>query len=151
VRCSIAYRVAQLKEMTMMTQPIQMFENLTSETAPAGRKDDVKAGFTLADRHMIELRARYARAEFVANAIGDALLWIGRQYGRLVGGIKADLKLRAAEAQLFRMSDRELADLGLARGDIQFAVREAAEGIAPQIDAVTGTVIAANQNLHRAA
>lgn len=135
----------------MMTQPIQMFENLTSETAPAGRKDDVKAGFTLADRHMIELRARYARAEFVANAIGDALLWIGRQYGRLVGGIKADLKLRAAEAQLFRMSDRELADLGLARGDIQFAVREAAEGIAPQIDAVTGTVIAANQNLHRAA
>lgn len=135
----------------MMTQPIQMFENLTSETAPAGRKDDVKAGFTLADRHMIELRARYARAEFVANALGDALLWIGRQYGRLVGGIKADLKLRAAEAQLFRMSDRELADLGLARGDIQFAVREAAEGIAPQIDAVTGTVIAANQNLHRAA
>jgi uncharacterized protein YjiS (DUF1127 family) len=137
--------------MTMMTQPIQMFENLTSETAPAGRKDDVKAGFTLADRHMIELRARYARAEFVANSLGDALLWIGRQYGRLVGGIKADLKLRAAEAQLFRMSDRELADLGLARGDIQFAVREAAEGLAPQIDAVTGTVIAANQNLHRAA
>ncbi|MDP2332591.1 MAG: DUF1127 domain-containing protein [Reyranella sp.] len=135
----------------MMTQPIQMFENLTSETAPAGRKDDVKAGFTLADRHMIELRARYARAEFVANSLGDALLWIGRQYGRLVGGIKADLKLRAAEAQLFRMSDRELADLGLARGDIQFAVREAAEGLAPQIDAVTGSVIAANQNLHRAA
>ena len=135
----------------MMTQPIQMFENLTSETAPAGRKEDVKAGFTLADRHMIELRARYARAEFVANSLGDALLWIGRQYGRLVGGIKADLKLRAAEAQLFRMSDRELADLGLARGDIQFAVREAAEGLAPQIDAVTGTVIAANQNLHRAA
>lgn len=135
----------------MMTQPIQMFENLTSETAPAGRKDDVKAGFTLADRHMIELRARYARAEFVANSLGDALLWIGRQYGRLVGGIKADLKLRAAEAQLYRMSDRELADLGLARGDIQFAVREAAEGLAPQIDAVTGTVIAANQNLHRAA
>lgn len=135
----------------MMTQPIQMFESLTSETTPAGRNDTTKAGFTLADRHMIELRARYARAEFVANALGDGLLWIGRQYGRLVAGIKADLKLRAAEAQLFRMSDRELADLGLARGDIQFAVREAAEGIAPQIDAVTGSVIAANQNLHRAA
>ncbi len=135
----------------MMTQPIQMFENLTSETAPAGRKDDVQAGFTFADRHMIELRARYARAEFVANALGDALLWMGRQYGRLVGGIKADLKLRAAEAQLFRMSDRELADLGLARGDIQFAVREAAEGLSPQIDAFTGNTIAVNQNLHRAA
>jgi uncharacterized protein YjiS (DUF1127 family) len=135
----------------MMTQPIQMFESLTSETTPAGRKDTVKAGFTIADRHMIELRARYARAEFVANALGDALLWIGRQYGRLVAGIKSDLKLRAAEAQLLRMSDRELADLGLARGDIPFAVREAAEGLAPQIDAVTGNVVAANQNLHRAA
>ena len=76
----------------MMTQPIQMFESLTSETTPAGRKDTVKAGFTIADRHMIELRARYARAEFVANALGDALLWIGRQYGRLVVGIKSDLK-----------------------------------------------------------
>jgi uncharacterized protein YjiS (DUF1127 family) len=137
--------------MTMMTQPIQMFENLTSETAPAGRKDDVKAGFTLADRHMLELRARYARAEFVANTLGDALLWIGRQYGRLVAGIRADLKLRAAEAQLFRMSDRELADLGLARGDIQFAVREAAEGLAPQTDGFTGNTVAVNQNLHRAA
>lgn len=135
----------------MMTQPIQMFENLTSEITPAGRKDDVKAGFIHADRHLIELRARYARAEFVANALGDALLWIGRQYGRLVGGIKADLKLRAAEAQLFRMSDRELADLGLVRSDIQFAVREAAEGLAPQIDAFTGSTVAVNQNLHRAA
>lgn len=135
----------------MMTQPIQMFESLTSETAPAGRNNTAKAGLTIADRRMIELRARYARAEFVADALGDALLWIGRQYGRLVAGIKADLKLRAAEAQLLRMTDRELADLGLARGDITFAVREAAEGLAPQIDAVTGNVIAANQNLHRAA
>ena len=135
----------------MMTQPIQMFENLTSETAPAGRKETVKAGFSLADRQMIELRARYARAELMANALGDALLWLGRQYDRLVAGIKADLKLRAAESQLLRMTDRELADLGLARGDIPFAVREAAEGLAPQIDAVTGNVVAANQNLHRAA
>ncbi len=135
----------------MMTQPIQMFESLTSETAPAGRKETVKAGFSLADRQMIELRARYARAELMANALGDALLWLGRQYDRLVAGIKADLKLRAAESQLLRMTDRELADLGLARGDIPFAVREAAEGLAPQIDTVTGNVIAANQNLHRAA
>ena len=135
----------------MMTQPIQMFESLTSETAPAGRKETVKAGFSLADRQMIELRARYARAELMANALGDALLWLGRQYGRLVAGLKADLKLRAAESQLLRMTDRELADLGLARGDIPFAVREAAEGLAPQIDTVTGDVVAANQNLHSAA
>jgi len=134
----------------MMTQPIQMFENLTSETA-AGRKEITKVGFTFEEHRLIELRARYARAEMMANSLGDALLWVGRQFNRLVAGFKADLKLRAAEAQLLRMSDRELADLGLARGDIPFAVREAAEGFTPQIDAVTGSTIAANQNLHRAA
>lgn len=135
----------------MMTQPIQMFENLTSETAPAGRNDITKVGLSLADRHMIELRARYARAELMANALGDALLWLGRRYDRLVAAIKADLKLRASEAQLLRMTDRELADIGLARGDVPFAVREAAEGVAPQFNTVTGGMIAANQNLHRAA
>ncbi|MDP1752091.1 MAG: DUF1127 domain-containing protein [Reyranella sp.] len=135
----------------MMTQPIQMFENLTSETTPAGRNDIAKVGFSLVDRRLIELRARYARAEFMANAMGDALLWLGRRYDRLVAAIKADFKLRTAEAQLLRMTDRELADLGLARGDIPFAVREAAEGIAPQLDTVTGGMVAANQNLHRAA
>ncbi len=40
----------------------------------------------------------------------------------------------------------KLADLGLCRADIAFAVREAAEGVVPQIDGVTGHVIAANQN-----
>jgi uncharacterized protein YjiS (DUF1127 family) len=75
---------------------------------------------------------------WLANALGDGLLWLGRQYDRLVGGIKADMKVRAAEAQLHRMTDRELADLGLCRADIAFAVREAAEGVIPQIDGVTG-------------
>jgi uncharacterized protein YjiS (DUF1127 family) len=135
----------------MMTQPIQMFENLTSETTPAGRKDITKPGFSFEERRLLELRARYARAELMANSLGDALLWVGRRYNRLVAAIKADFKLRAAEAQLLRMTDRELADLGLARGDIPFAVREAAEGIAPQFDTVTGGMVAANQNLHRAA
>jgi hypothetical protein len=135
----------------MMTQPIQMFENLTSETAPAGRKEITKVGFSFEERRLLELRARYARAELMANSLGDAVLWVGRQYNRLVAGFKADFKLRAAEAQLLRMTDRELADLGLARGDIPFAVREAAEGFAPQIDTVTGGTVAANQNLHRAA
>ena len=135
----------------MMTQPIQTFESLTSETTPAGRKEITKVGSTFEERRLLELRARYARAELMANSLGDAFLWIGRQYNRLVAGFKADLKLRAAEAQLLRMSDRELADLGLARGDIPFAIREAAEGVVPQFDTVTGSMIAANQNLHRAA
>jgi uncharacterized protein YjiS (DUF1127 family) len=134
-----------------MTQPIRTFEDLTSETAPAGGNDITKIGFTFDDRRLIELRARYARAEMLANGVGDLILWFRRQYNRLVGAVKADLKLRAAEAQLYRMTDRELADLGLCRADIAFAVREAAEGVVPQIDGVTGHVTAANQNLRRAA
>jgi uncharacterized protein YjiS (DUF1127 family) len=127
----------------MLTQPIRMFEDLTSETAPAGGNEKAKSVVTFADRQLIELRARYARAELMSNALGDAALWLARQYRRLVAGIRSDFKLRAAESQLLRMTDRELADLGL-------AVREAAEGVAPQFD-VTGGMLAANQNLHRAA
>ena len=135
----------------MMTQPIQMFENLTSETSPAGGNDIAKTTPSFEERRMLELRARYARAELVANGLADALLWLGRQYSRFVGAIKADFKLRATESQLFRMSDRELADIGLTRGDIHFAIRETAEGVMPEFDGVTHTVIPANQNLRRVA
>ena len=135
----------------MMTQPIRTFEDLTSETAPAGGNDIAKLNLSFENRRLLEMRARYARAELMANSLGDVILWLGRQYDRLVAGIKADFKLRAAEGQLFRMSDRELSDIGLCRSDIHFAVREAAVGISPQIDAATGHVTAANQNLRRAA
>ena len=135
----------------MMTQPIQMFENLTSETSPAGGNDIAKTSMTFEERRMLELRARYARAEMIGNTIGDALLWVGRQYQRLVLAIKTDFKLRTAESQLLRMTDRELADIGLCRGDIPFAVRETAHGIAPEINRDFPSVSAANQNLRRVA
>jgi uncharacterized protein YjiS (DUF1127 family) len=135
----------------MMTQPIRTFKDLTSETAPAGGNDFTKHNLSYQDRQLLEQNARYARAELMANALGDAALWLGRQWRRLVAGIKADFKLRAAEAQLFRMSDRELADIGLCRGDITFAVREVAHGVAPEIDGEMRPVSAANQNMRRAA
>jgi len=135
----------------MMTQPIRTFKDLTSETAPAGGNDFTKHNLSYQDRRLLEQNARYARAELMANALGDAALWLGRQWRRLVAGIKADFKLRAAEAQLFRMSDRELADIGLCRGDITFAVREVAHGVAPEIEGEMRPVSAANQNMRRAA
>jgi uncharacterized protein YjiS (DUF1127 family) len=135
----------------MMTQPIRTFKDLTSETAPAGGNDLTKHNLSYQDRRLLEQNARYARAELMANALGDAALWLGRQWRRLVAGIKADFKLRAAEAQLFRMSDRELADIGLCRADIHFAVRETAEGIVPEINHVTRGADPANQNLRRVA
>ncbi|MDB5486375.1 MAG: hypothetical protein JWQ58_90, partial [Reyranella sp.] len=50
----------------MMTQPIRTFKDLTSETAPAGGNAHSMIGFTFDDRRLLELRARYARAEWVA-------------------------------------------------------------------------------------
>jgi uncharacterized protein YjiS (DUF1127 family) len=135
----------------MMTQPIQMFENLTSETTPAGGNALTRMGFSFEDRRLIERQARYARAAMVADGLTDGILWVRRQYRRLAAAVKADFRLRRAESQLFRMSDRELADLGLCRADIPFAVREAAVGETPQFDTVTGQSIAANQNVRRAA
>ena len=132
----------------MMTQPIRTFKDLTSETAPAGGNDFTKHNLSHQDRRLLEQNARYARAELMANALGDAVLWLGRQWRRLGAGIKADFKLRAAEAQLFRMSDRELADIGLSRAEIPFAVREVQiEGVAPSIENhPTAEVAAANRN-----
>ena len=132
-----------------MTQPIQMFEDLTSETSPAGGNDIAKTGFTV-DRQLVEQRARYARAELLTSGIAEVAMWIARQYQRVAAGIKGDFKLRAAEAQLFRMSDRELADLGLCRADIPFAVRETVQGVLPEIEHF-GHGLPANQNLRRVA
>jgi uncharacterized protein YjiS (DUF1127 family) len=133
----------------MMTQPIRTFKDLTSETAPAG--GNTKFNLSFDDRRLLEMRARHARAELVADVLTDTILWVGRQWRRVVDGIKADFRLRAAEAQLLRMSDRELADLGLSRTDIPFAVREVAHGVSPDIGGVTEQPAPANQNWRRAA
>lgn len=135
----------------MMTQPIQTFESLTSETSPAGGNALAKIGFSHNDRRLVEMEARYARAAVVADMISNAVVWAHGLYTRTVGSLKANFRLRAAEAQLFRMSDRELADLGLCRSDIPFAVREAAEaeaaaGETPLYASTAEPAVAANQN-----
>jgi len=140
----------------MLTQPIQRFENLTSETTPAGGNALAKIGFSHEDRRLIEMNARYARAATVADQISDAILWVQAQFKRLVDAVRTDFRLRAAETQLYRMTDRELADVGLSRTDIPFAIRATATdgtvaGEAPLIAAVSGAQVAANQNLRRAA
>jgi uncharacterized protein YjiS (DUF1127 family) len=75
-------------------------------------------------------------------------------FKRLIESVKADFRLRTAEAELFRMSDRELADVGLSRSDIPFAVRRGAEmvaGEAPAIGCATASAQAANENLRHIA
>jgi uncharacterized protein YjiS (DUF1127 family) len=135
----------------MMTQPIQTFESLTSETTPAGGNALAKIGFSHNDRRLVEMEARYARAAVLADLISDGLVWAHGLYAKATAGLKAHLRLRAAEAQLFRMSDRELADLGLCRAEIQHAVREAAEaeevvGETPLFKSEENPFVPANQN-----
>src|SRR5690242_13829074 len=84
---------------SMMTRPIQYFDSLTSESTPAGG-NTIKTDFSFNERRLLEARARYARAEMAANVLTDAILWVAKQYTRLVAAVKADFKLRAAEAQL---------------------------------------------------
>jgi hypothetical protein len=140
----------------MITQPIQRFENLTSETTPAGGNALAKIGFSHEDRRLIEMNARYARAATVADKVSDAILWIGAQFKRFLDAARGDFRLRAAEAQLYRMTDRELADVGLSRADIPFAVRagtadETVIGEVPLVAVAAGAGAAANQHLRHAA
>jgi uncharacterized protein YjiS (DUF1127 family) len=130
----------------MMTQPMVIFKDLTSETAQAGG-NVAKTGFSHEDRQRLDLNARYARSQMIANLLTDAIVWVAGQYKSAAAALKANFKLRAAEAQLFRMTDRELADLGLCRADIHYAVREAAsEGVSPEFETHTAPVVAANRN-----
>jgi uncharacterized protein YjiS (DUF1127 family) len=139
-----------VKERSMMTQPIQKFQQLASEARPAGGNDLIKLGFGYDDRRVFEKRARYERAAMLANVLTDALLWAGRLCKRAVEAIRTSVKLRAAEDQLMAMSDRELADLGLCRAEIPFAIRQVS-GMTPEIDGPAIAGAAANQNLRRAA
>jgi hypothetical protein len=135
----------------MKSEAIRAFENLTSEIETMEQAKAFKMGMTYEDRHRLELDARTARAEMLAGHIVDGILWVRAQFHRLGDWFAAGQRLRIAERQLMSMDDRMLADLGLTRGDVPFAVRRAAEGDAPQFDEVTGYVAPANQNLRHAA
>lgn len=131
-----------------MTQPIRTFKNLETQATPAGGNSNWHLSFD--ERRALEVQARAARAEMLVDGLLEGFAWIGRQWQSLVEAIRADLKLRAAEKELYRMSDRELADLGLSRSDIPFAVRKV-HGIAPDLHGFEHGAAAANQNLRRAA
>ncbi len=97
------------------------------------------------------MHARYARAAAMADAISSGIVWVHGVYSQATAKLKANFRLRAAEAQLLRMGDRELADLGLCRSDIPYAVRAAAEaeqvvGETPLFKSEEDPFVPANQN-----
>ncbi|HEY8611286.1 MAG TPA: DUF1127 domain-containing protein [Roseomonas sp.] len=69
-----------------------------------------------------------------ANEARNAVVASGLK--RLVAGFAEWVQRRRAEAELHALTDRELADIGLTRGDIPFVLRgkfKAAEAPAPRI------------------
>ena len=74
------------------------------------------------------------RKKLIYGMIIVVLFGVMYPYTDRLAAIKKDFKLRQAEDQLHRMSDRELSDIGLCRADIAFAVRDAeVEGVMPPI------------------
>lgn len=50
--------------------------------------------------------------------------WFGRALQALIEARQAEANRRIAEMHLWRMSDRELNDIGIGRGDIKRVVKE---------------------------
>lgn len=80
------------------------------------------ANTNVVDVQTMIAKAHTVRSEYVHELVGD-----------LVSSIKTGLKQasakRKAKEQLYAMSNRELADIGITRGDIEFAVNG---GVAPK-------------------
>ncbi|MBP0445561.1 DUF1127 domain-containing protein [Roseomonas sp. SSH11] len=86
-----------------------------------------------------------------ANEARNAVITSGLQ--RLVSGFAAWIQRRRAEAELTALTDRELADIGLTRGDIPFVLQggiERRESSAPRA-ATTPVPAAANDPFRKRA
>ena len=95
--------------------------------------------------HTLELRARAARAE----AIADAVIAAARAVGKLVGRALVWYREDAARQELLAMTDRELADIGLSRADLHrkdlFEIARERE-LPPRAVASVAPAAAANEN-----
>ena len=61
------------------------------------------------------------------SSVGSFLVWLGRLVDRLVAAAIVRHQRQAELAALHRFSDRELRDIGICRGEIDYALDEAAK------------------------
>jgi uncharacterized protein YjiS (DUF1127 family) len=66
------------------------------------------------------------------SSVGSFLAWLGRLADRLVAAAIARHERHAQLAALHRFSDRELKDIGVCRGEIDYRLEEAAKTRARQ-------------------
>ena len=61
------------------------------------------------------------------SSVGGFMVWLGRLVDRLVAAAIVRHQRQAELAALRKLSDRELKDIGICRGEIDYALDEAAK------------------------
>lgn len=73
--------------------------------------------------HRTLTAAGHARTGHAAEAIGPRRRHVGRALARMIHAVAERRRIAREAVQLHAMSDRDLRDIGLTRGDIGDAVR----------------------------
>jgi uncharacterized protein YjiS (DUF1127 family) len=84
------------------------------------------------DMTMLSNIPRYPATARNRSSVGSFLVWLGRLVNRLVAAAIARHERQAEIVALRRLSDRELKDIGICRGEIDYGLDEAAKTRARQ-------------------
>jgi uncharacterized protein YjiS (DUF1127 family) len=79
------------------------------------------------DMTMLSNMPRYSATAQIRSNVGSSLVWLGRLVNRLVAVALARYARHAQLAALRQLSDRELKDIGIYRGEIDRGLDEAAK------------------------
>jgi uncharacterized protein YjiS (DUF1127 family) len=79
------------------------------------------------DMTMLSNIPRYPATARNRSSVGSFLVWLGRLVNRLVAAAIARHERQAEIVALRRLSDRELKDIGICRGEIDYLLDQAAK------------------------
>ena len=100
----------------------------TQTTTNGGSAPDFSAQVSLQDWHQDSMEilaaAQKLRSEAVGRFLTSATRYVGQKLQPVVRSINGFFTRRHEMAELMRLNDRELADIGLSRGDIYAARRD---------------------------
>ncbi len=96
----------------------------TQTSATGGSAPDLSFQDSPQDAKAVIDAAQALRSEEVGKFIGTAAGFIGRTFRSVLRSISEYFTRRHEMAELMQLNDRELADIGLSRGDIYAARRD---------------------------
>lgn len=74
------------------------------------------------EMYSIIVAAERERARVIAEMLQEAIIFVGKMVSPITRAIKNKLIVAEAKHNLYNMSNRQLADIGISRGDIEFVV-----------------------------